>query len=1169
MRRLLKKSLALLLALTMVFGAAPLAGLVGLELPKFNLFCTKAEAATYSGTCGKNLTWTLDDETGVLTVNGTGDMYNWETSSDVPWCDYRSSIKTLVIDNGVTSIGDYAFKYCVGLTNVIISDSVTNIGYSAFENCTGLTSITIPNSVTRIDWYAFYNCTGLTSVTIPDSVTSIGSSAFENCAGLTSVTIPDSVTSIGDYAFYNCTGLKGITIPDSVTRIGSSAFYNTGIYNDSTYWENDVLYIGNYLIEAKTTISGNYTIKTGTKVLADYAFYDCTGLTSITIPDSVTSIDYRAFYGCTGLTSITIPDSVTSIGDWVFEGCTGLTNVTIPDSVKSIGDSAFKYCTSLKDVYYSGTEEQWNAIGIGSDNSCLTNANIHYNSSGEISVNPEIEADETETPTDRTAYQGVFEDYVTAVVINGNGNWVSDIIVDGNKYHVKKDLISFSEADACLNKDVIFVVKDGEVVYFSKSEYITVKTVLGLSGDNTLNYGYLGDNSFSKNSIKLGLRIHNLIAAPAPADFVSSEEQKKNLAAIGKLESLKVYISNVTLTSDPENIFNFSGKKSVQIPVDRYLSAGGTLTTEVPVNVNSKYKPKEYKYHACIAGKLAFKKGEVSDTSESNFYITVCNYNLDPNKPTKNNSTTSDENNQLAKKAASELNKVQSGSNQGAISLTGSADLVELIGFKNIKAIEEKLFAIICLTHIPKEKIEETLSDKVISKVFGAKKWFCLNTKEIQLEVAVNTKYGEIVLKLTSEYPEYNFNGYNLGGLGQVEYELSGKGAKKLPKDFPKTGCAGFFTSVDVTAFCNAAYSFVESELKKSYKVAYGNDVNKAVDFIFGKSVNKILKYTKYGSVSGLVWEALTVAGKEYKIECPVDVYVYDSAGNLVASIENNVETLSCENVEIEINGDTKYVRLFDDSYKIVYKATANGSMRVTVNEMANLDTSLRTVVIDDIPLSAGVSYTQNSDEKILEDSNYALTANDGTVYNPNSDTVNFHDHISNGVWYDGDASTCTEKGWKCSICTVCNEWFKEYLDMAAHTDNDGNGYCDDCGVITAVSGFAIRKPSTATINYGDAIILHADIDGTLPEGARIEWTADNGNFSMSVSADGTACKISPKSNGKTVFTATVYDKDGNVISSDTQEMTAKAGLWQKIVAFFKKIFGLTKTFPEAFKGIF
>ena len=136
---------------------------------------------------------------------------------------------------------------------------------------------------------------------------------------------------------------------------------------------------------------------------------------------------------------------------------------------------------------------------------------------------------------------------------------------------------------------------------------------------------------------------------------------------------------------------------------------------------------------------------------------------------------------------------------------------------------------------------------------------------------------------------------------------------------------------------------------------------------------------------------------------------------------------------------------------------------------------------------------------------------------------------------------------------------------------SDG-GYTSSCSVtVSAASNEAIeiRNPSTTTISYGDSIILHADINGTLPAGARIEWTASNGNFDMSVSADGTTCKISPKSSGKTVFTATVYDQNGNVISSDTQEMTAKAGLFDKIVAFFKKIFGMTETIPEAFKSIF
>ena len=298
----------------------------------------------------------------------------------------------------VTSIGSLAFQYCSGLTTITIPDSVTSIGSYAFEGCKGLTSITIPDSVTSIgssafegtgyyndssnwennvlyigknlikaktsisDTYkikentkiisdsAFSGCSGLTTITIPDSVTSIGNGAFYNCSGLTSITIPDSVTYIGSEAFYRCSGLTSITIPDSVTSIGSSAFEGTGYYNDSSNWENNVLYIGKHLIEAKTSISGAYKIKANTKIISSYAFEDCSGLTSITIPNSVTSIGSSAFSGCEGLTTITIPDSVTSIGSSAFSGCEGLTSITIPDSVTSIGEWAFDCCDGLTSI---------------------------------------------------------------------------------------------------------------------------------------------------------------------------------------------------------------------------------------------------------------------------------------------------------------------------------------------------------------------------------------------------------------------------------------------------------------------------------------------------------------------------------------------------------------------------------------------------------------------------------------------------------------------------------------------------------------------------------------------------------------------------------------------------------------------------------------------------
>ena len=286
-----------------------------------------------------------------------------------------NSLTSITIPDSVTSIGRYAFLGCTGLTSITIPDSVTYIGYAAFSGCTGLTSITIPDSVTSIGESAFRDCTGLTSITIPDSVTTIGSSAFRDCTGLTSIIIPDSVTSIGESAFSGCTGLTNITIPDSVTSIGYRAFsgctnletitipknakFNSSgcTFNNCKNLKNvkfssGIEKIPDYLFFYSSNLNSltSITIPDSVTSIGRYAFLGCTGLTSITIPDSVTYIGYAAFSGCTELTSITIPDSVTSISDSAFSGCTGLTNITIPDSVTSIGESAFSGCTMLTSI---------------------------------------------------------------------------------------------------------------------------------------------------------------------------------------------------------------------------------------------------------------------------------------------------------------------------------------------------------------------------------------------------------------------------------------------------------------------------------------------------------------------------------------------------------------------------------------------------------------------------------------------------------------------------------------------------------------------------------------------------------------------------------------------------------------------------------------------------
>ena len=349
---------------------------------------TLTVTAESSGTCGANLTWTLDDK-GVLTISGSGKMSNWSIYSNAPWYSEGFNIKTVTIESGVTSIGDYAFYFCRNLTSAEIPDSVASIGRSVFSGCSNLTSVivdsdnenyssldgnlfdksqtillmyamgkkdaeyTIPDSVTSIGSSAFYRCSNLTNITIPNSVTSIGSSAFSEC-GLTSAEIPDSVKSIEDNTFYRCNKLADVIIGNGVTSIGYRAFA-----------ESDNL----------------TSVKIGNSVtsIGYMAFYKCSGLTSITIPNSVTSIGRSAFWECISLTSATIGNSA-SIGETAFNRCSNLTNVTIESGVKSIGVGAFAGCSSLTNITIPNSVT---SIGTNAFVDCSSLANITVDSNNE------------------------------------------------------------------------------------------------------------------------------------------------------------------------------------------------------------------------------------------------------------------------------------------------------------------------------------------------------------------------------------------------------------------------------------------------------------------------------------------------------------------------------------------------------------------------------------------------------------------------------------------------------------------------------------------------------------------------------------------------------------------------------------------------------------------
>ena len=491
-------------------------------------FSAAAESAAASGICGENLTWTLD-AAGTLTVSGTGAMkdYNYKGA---PWYQSRDSIKAVVIENGVTAIGERAFNGCSSLTSITIPESVTTIGGRAFEDCTSLTSITIPESVTAIGSGAFFGCDSLTdvsitdlaawcridfandsatfifangsatpmryakniwldgqkivsvtvpegvtevkaytfcgfkdlirvtipagvtaigknafsgcsslsSITLPEGVTAIGDGAFQDCSSLTSITIPESVTAIGNSAFYCCSSLTGITIPEGVTTIGDRAFFycisltsitipervtiigNGAFSNCSSltdvsitdldawcridfadYSATPMQYAKNIWLDGQRIVSVTMpegvtevkaytfygfqdliqvTIPESVTTIGDYAFEYCSSLSSINIPESVTTIGKTAFYECSSLTEIEIPESVTVIQKSLFDQASGLRRVALPKGLKGVAANAFYGCTKIQEVFYAGSETEWNALPIATGNDPLKNATIYYNS---------------------------------------------------------------------------------------------------------------------------------------------------------------------------------------------------------------------------------------------------------------------------------------------------------------------------------------------------------------------------------------------------------------------------------------------------------------------------------------------------------------------------------------------------------------------------------------------------------------------------------------------------------------------------------------------------------------------------------------------------------------------------------------------------------------------
>ena len=439
-----------------------------------------------------------------------------------------SSLKSVTLPADLTSIGDFVFYGCTSLRGIVLPVGLKSIGSAAFYSCNNLTGITFPAGLTGIANSAFFGCTGLKSIMLPDSLTSIDDGAFLRCGGLTSVTIPENVRSIGKKAFYDCGSLTSVTISEGVTSIGESAFDECPRLADVYYRGNveqwDTISIGDYNDPIKKASIHCAFIDSGTCGAAGdnltWALYDSglleikgTGrmadsygasffsrwngkreqITSVVIGEGMTYIGVNAFIECNNLTGVTIPKSVTSIGNGAFDNCTSIKSITIPNSVANIGDSAFYNCNVLADVYYDGTQTQWEAISIRSSNEPLLNATLHcrhYVTMDNTITNGSVAADKTD------AYEG---ETITLTVTPETGYGLdtltvrqgeADISVENYMFTMPTEDVTVTATFKKLQYTITWLKDDGTIIDTTTVEYGTVPTHADVEKEAEGHYTY-------------------------------------------------------------------------------------------------------------------------------------------------------------------------------------------------------------------------------------------------------------------------------------------------------------------------------------------------------------------------------------------------------------------------------------------------------------------------------------------------------------------------------------------------------------------------------------------------------------------------------------------------------------------------------------------------------
>lgn len=1154
MKKILTKLMSVLFAAIMIFGTVVL-GVSDYECDSFSI---NASAVTSSGSCGQGVRWMVDNNH-TLIISGNGAMFDYDhyNHSPAPWNHLSSYILAIKIEDGVTYIGDDAF---LGIPNayVYIAPSVKDMGTTPFYpiltgiNFTGTlyewcatdvySRLPIKRDYLVIDGKALSG-----DVVIPGGITKIRDNLFRNEDKITSVTIPEGVTSIGQGAFYGCDSLTAVSIPKSVTTIGDALYFDSSSSNKSC----DIYYSGNISDWLKISFVGSSVLKYS----KDFYFNNILFNGNMIIPDGTTVIPSGPLKGFHQINQITIPESLTAIESGALNDCGSIKffvdennqnysndskgslynkdqsvlikiyHNRIPLNVTEFDAEAFYCCPGI--IYYPGTYEQWKKIKKADNPGKGVKIILECDSK-----NP----------------------YYMPKSCSENLNWTlytdGELVISGNG-EMDNYESSYSKAPWSEEKITEVTIKDGvtsigNYAFYNCSE---IKTVT-IEGDTTSIGEYAFSNCDSLTAVNMsdGVTTINQYAFSG-CDGLETIELGCSVKTIGY--SAFRNCSKLTSVTFPEalstiDMWAFSDKTKIETicyegTQDQYKEISvGPYNAGLTDNVIYECKLDVPYYDFGICGEnlkwILTNEGELIISGDGK----MTDYGSVDEAPWN--------------KFSNRIQKLTIGKNVTSIGNNAFTDCNEIENVYYEGTTEGwKEFNIGTGNHIFNTANISIAQYKVI--------WV--------IDEKTESKYVQTGKKI--ELPTPQKTGYTFKGW-----------SPEVPETMPATEMK--FTAMFEVNEYNAVFD-ANGGIFDSY------DQNEVIN-----------KKTKYGQ----------------QISAPNDPY---RVGYMFAGWEPEVGIMD------DINGKkfkAKWVLRDDVIYTVeTYMMNPDGTYNKFEEEMTGTAFS---VVKAETDVKEG--FVLNEEKSVLEcelnpngertlevyydRNNYKFTkmidGQEGTViYRYGEELNEVKAPVKEGYTFVGWSAEIPEKmpardvtveaKWKINVYNIT--WNVNGKEIITEVEYKGKvippeipeikGYKfikwnDEIpekmhaknlvfnAILEPTFKISIRTPSVTTINYGDSIILHADVEGELPDGARIVWSTTNsyGIFTIvETSEDGKSCTVTPNSSGEVVFDVKVIDENGKTVALDTLNMTAKAGFFQKLAAFFKKLFGLTKVIPEAFKGMF